>query len=297
MSFQNNLKKNEEESAKYFTFLTSCKIVLKEIYPQLDFTYDGKKTRSLDWYEFENNSVSYFLKCSNGNKESKFNFNKIGCEIDSAYCICRFDTEFIVFQVTGCRDHDKIVISFENNTPNVKGCSSSKQLPPIKIDISYWSKHELIQDRISSIISRAKTYDKEIIKKLLEEQNQHCFYCGITQEQIKELDDREKNIQSSDQLYLNLLREDELNKNPGLTKRDHRKILEVDQKNPHGGYVEGNIVLACSWCNNAKTDTFTCDEFKEIAKGINTVWNQRLGGKGFDDIIKFPKSKPCCQTK
>jgi hypothetical protein len=52
--------------------------------------------------------------------------------------------------------------------------------------------------------------------------------------------------------------------------------LEVDQKNPNGGYVEGNIVWACSWCNNAKTDTFTKDEFKYIACGINITWNKRL---------------------
>ncbi len=294
MSDTDKQKKIKEEPVKPFTLLTSCKIVLKEIYPQVFFNYDRTKIRLSEWYEFENNNVSCFLKCSNGIKSEIFNFYKKGLNhINEAYCICRFETKFIVCKVTNCRNVDKIVITIKDSKPTVnKECTLSElDVWPIDIDIEIWGKYDTVQDKINSILSRAKNTNEKAIRSLLEEQNQYCFYCGITQEQIKELDDREKNIQSKDQLYINLLREDQLEKNPGLTKRDHRKTLEVDQKDPHGGYVEGNIVLACSWCNNAKTDTFTCDEFKEIAKGINIAWNTRLGGNGFDDIIKFPTNK------
>ena len=52
-------------------------------------------------------------------------------------------------------------------------------------------------------------------------------------------------------------------------------------------YNLDNIVLACYWCNNAKTDTFTVEEFKEIARGINAVWRSR-GAKIIDfDKIEF----------
>jgi len=40
-----------------------------------------------------------------------------------------------------------------------------------------------------------------------------------------------------------------------------------------------NLVYSCYWCNNAKTDTFKYEEFLEIGKEIEKVWNKRLGEK------------------
>jgi len=34
--------------------------------------------------------------------------------------------------------------------------------------------------------------------------------------------------------------------------------------------------MACYWCNNAKTDEFDGDEFKEIGEAIKKVWKKRL---------------------
>lgn len=277
----NNVKK-QDDGAKSFTFLTSCKIVLKEIYPQLDFAYDVN-FRQLDWYKYENNDVQYFLKCSNGINNKTFNFNKKGLnDLNEAYCICRFETKFIVCKVTDCGRVDKIVITIKDSclTVNTECTLLESDVWPIDIDIEIWGKYETIQDKINSIVSRAENTDEKAIRSLLEESNQYCFYCGMTQDQIDKLD----KLATSDETP------------HGLTKRPYRKTLEVDQKDPHGGYVNGNIVLACSWCNNAKTDTFTCQEFKEIAKGINTVWNIRSGGTGFNDIVKFP-SNVCFEIK
>ena len=82
-----------------------------------------------------------------------------------------------------------------------------------------------------------------------------------------------------------------------MTKRINRVTLEVDQLNPNGGYVQGNIVWACSWCNNAKTDTFTEIEFKNIACGINQAWNNRLQQIKSTTIISFPwqGQVKCCK--
>ena len=44
-----------------------------------------------------------------------------------------------------------------------------------------------------------------------------------------------------------------------------------------------NCRLACHVCNNAKSDFFTVQDFKLIAKGINNFWNNKLGNK-----IEFP---------
>jgi len=34
--------------------------------------------------------------------------------------------------------------------------------------------------------------------------------------------------------------------------------------------------MSCYWCNNAKTDEFTAEEFAVIGKAIAMVWHDRL---------------------
>ncbi len=52
--------------------------------------------------------------------------------------------------------------------------------------------------------------------------------------------------------------------------------MEIDQKEPFEGYTDNNCVSSCYWCNNAKTDEFDVQEFKEIARGIYKAWSTRL---------------------
>ncbi|KOH46766.1 hypothetical protein NC99_04170 [Sunxiuqinia dokdonensis] len=35
-------------------------------------------------------------------------------------------------------------------------------------------------------------------------------------------------------------------------------------------------MFSCYWCNNAKTDTFSSEEFKIIGKEIGKIWEKRL---------------------
>ena len=82
-----------------------------------------------------------------------------------------------------------------------------------------------------------------------------CDYCGITEEEIKRLFEQD----------------------PDITKRNRGRKLEIDRKLPNSEYDDlTNNVLACYWCNNAKTDTFSYGEFKKIGKVINTIWTHRL---------------------
>lgn len=86
------------------------------------------------------------------------------------------------------------------------------------------------------------------------------------------------------------------------TKRAGRgERLEYDRLDSKKGYCEDNVVLACYWCNNAKTDTFSPGEFKKIAQAINELWNKKLTDakeQGIEGIIKeykkieFPKEYP-----
>jgi len=53
------------------------------------------------------------------------------------------------------------------------------------------------------------------------------------------------------------------------------KRLEVDRRDNEKCYTLENCVLACSICNNAKSDKFTDKEFKEVGKSIKQIWSSR----------------------
>lgn len=88
---------------------------------------------------------------------------------------------------------------------------------------------------------------------------QACYYCGITPNEINKLADLGR-------LY---------------KKKDRGWNLEIDRLDSNREYSPENCVMCCYWCNNAKTDEFTSEEFKQIAKGIRNVWDQRLRADRF----------------
>ena len=63
-----------------------------------------------------------------------------------------------------------------------------------------------------------------------------------------------------------------------ITKRlySRGRTLEIDRINPNDDYNMNNIVLCCYWCNNAKTDEFSYEDFIEIGKEIRKIWEKRL---------------------
>ena len=63
-----------------------------------------------------------------------------------------------------------------------------------------------------------------------------------------------------------------------VNKRSEQRgwSLEVDRKTPGDlNYNEGNCVLSCYWCNNAKTDVFNENEALEIGKIMNKIIKNR----------------------
>lgn len=92
-------------------------------------------------------------------------------------------------------------------------------------------------------------------KEWYEKTERKCFYCGITENQISEL----------------------FNKGELYTKRNRGRKLEIERLSPNEPYENlQNLVFSCYWCNNAKTDTFTSEEFKIIGKEIGKIWKKRL---------------------
>ncbi len=82
-----------------------------------------------------------------------------------------------------------------------------------------------------------------------------CVYCGITIPLVTELANQQK-----------------------LFKKNYRGwSLEIDRIDSNLEYTPDNCVMACYWCNNAKTDEFTHEEFKEIGKTFRVTWENRLG--------------------
>jgi hypothetical protein len=73
---------------------------------------------------------------------------------------------------------------------------------------------------------------------------------------------------------------DELHNLPGhINKRfpQRGKSLEIDRKQADLPYSNiQNLVLACYWCNNAKTDTFTEEEFLQLGQVMKSIWENRL---------------------
>lgn len=92
-------------------------------------------------------------------------------------------------------------------------------------------------------------YDEEIF-------NQGCKYCGTTNEQS---------------LYLYEMQRNGIR--PDATRGGKRsKRLELDRVNPNLPYDNlDNLVWCCYWCNNAKTNFFTHDEFMPIARAIGAA--------------------------
>jgi len=89
-------------------------------------------------------------------------------------------------------------------------------------------------------------YDDSIKRK--------CHYCQINEEMVNRL----------------------IEKGMLYQKRGRGFNLEIDRKKPNQEYTPDNSVLCCYWCNNAKTDEFCDDEFKDIGVEIGKIWQRRL---------------------
>ena len=85
---------------------------------------------------------------------------------------------------------------------------------------------------------------------------QGCYYCGTTNELCRQLYDSQRN-----------------GVRPDATRGGKRgKRLELDRKDPNQSYdMLNNVVWCCYWCNNAKSNFFTEQEFLPIAQAIGVA--------------------------
>ncbi len=125
----------------------------------------------------------------------------------------------------------------------------------------WWEELKEEREELAAIRSTgiSKGFDNATIQEFInwyKAAEKKCHYCDLTEEQMKVL----------------------WEKTPKLTKRSRGKKLEIDRKDPNPAYTSdgNNLVLCCYWCNNAKTDTFTEEEFKEVGQVFKSIWQKRL---------------------
>jgi 5-methylcytosine-specific restriction endonuclease McrA len=98
-----------------------------------------------------------------------------------------------------------------------------------------------------------KKFPLNKFENLVYKKENHCHYCKITTEDIEKLADNKK-----------------------IFKKNFRGwSLEIDRKDSNMEYTPENCVMACYWCNNAKTDEFTYEEFISVGRTIQGIWENR----------------------
>jgi len=97
-----------------------------------------------------------------------------------------------------------------------------------------------LKGRITHREKRELCFTRDEFIEWYESQPKICVYCGLTEQEF---------IKAFQPHY-----------------KRKMKRLTVDRKNNDKDYTLDNIVLACHRCNSIKSDWFTYDEMKEIAK-------------------------------
>ena len=129
----------------------------------------------------------------------------------------------------------------------------------------WWEEFKEYREEISTIRRKYKSkvkeaFDRESFFKFYhwyKTKGSACHYCHITQAEINDLF-------KADKIF---------------TKRQNTrgKSLGIERLKPNLSYSDtDNLVSCCYWCNNAKTDEFSEEEFKPIGEAIRKVWLKRL---------------------
>lgn len=140
----------------------------------------------------------------------------------------------------------------------------------------YEIKPGLTNDAIYKQIDKIKSENKPLIDTLNKDYIGIQFPVKFPKNEFKEL----LNYQECAYCHITIADINQMANNKQLRKKNYRGwSLEVDRLDSNKEYSKDNCVMACYWCNNAKTDEFTEDEFKKIGKEIRKIWETRSGKK------------------
>lgn len=126
---------------------------------------------------------------------------------------------------------------------------------------AWWDELKLERETLSVLRqiwkNKCETASFWDFKMWYESTERKCYYCKINEVEIDEL-----------------IRKDLI-----TTKRlaTRGRKIEIERLSPNEPYDNlNNLVFCCYWCNNAKTDEFTSEEFKYVGQVIGTIWSKRL---------------------
>jgi hypothetical protein len=129
----------------------------------------------------------------------------------------------------------------------------------LDIAIRQWRKvNPALEAELRVIHNQHHCLSAEDFKQLVSNQAGElaCEYCELTESDFRQLIGR------------GLVRTKRL--------RTRGSTFEFDCRDPEQGYTKNNVALCCYWCNNAKTDEYSTEEFKPVALSLAAVWRQRL---------------------
>lgn len=127
-------------------------------------------------------------------------------------------------------------------------------------NIKYTDEEKMISNRYSSIKSRVaydlqKFWPREKFINWYKNKPKICCYCQCTDIELKKF-------------Y-------ELKYSEKVKRVNRGQSLEIERKKDIE-YTEENCELSCYWCNNAKSDVFTYDEFKYIGLEIGKIIKSKI---------------------
>ena len=167
------------------------------------------------------------------------------------------EEEFYKLKIFNKVTINQLKLDYPNYLELIKKCYKSKTYYEIQKRKQFFSNKLMKQSKDLKIklnFTNKQLYDLFIWH---ESTPKICAYCSIQENKLLEL-----------------------NKLPNHINKRYPKrgaSLEIDRRNPKLKYTNiKNLVLACYWCNNAKTDTFTDSEFSKIGKVIKKIWIQRF---------------------
>lgn len=150
------------------------------------------------------------------------------------------------------------------DSPEYKALKESiASLKSIYNGIERRCKEYKIENGFNDFVNFYRWYANQI-----ENKGNKCHYCGTTESNLKKLfkindNDKDKPLYSK--------------------KISFTATLQIDRKNPDEGYNGDNCVLACAFCNNAKSDMvkgkgldFFKKHFKEFVRKFYTYLDSTI---------------------
>lgn len=189
------------------------------------------------------------------------------------------EEQYIKLKLSGCIDSKELLLTKFNNE-EIKGTIGEFVREKLCLDVHQYEKFQekhdpgiqYVKSLFNSENRREGFKNIYVFYKWYISQNKVCCYCGVKEEDLK------KYFHKDNEQYQSA-------RQRGKRLEIERVVTAPKEKNV---YSASNCKLACYICNNAKSDFISAKDFKSIAKGINTFWNEIL--KNSEKKAEFPET-------